>query len=370
MSRSPVLFLTVAGVGAFLVLATSVSTPGESAAEFEKRITISQEEVDAPPDPELTEAQTALQAELQEIGEGFAGVVGIAITEADSLATMSYNGTAPMPQQSVSKLWVTMTALDRVDEGALDLSERVTIGREDLTVFYQPIRNIVKARGSFTTDYGDLIDRAITQSDNTANDRLLRHVGGVQAVEGFLRRNAIEGVQFGTDERTKQSRIAGLEWRQSYSQGNTFYDARDEVPEADRRAAFEDYLDNPMDGATAEGLARALARLARGDLLSEESTQLLLETMSRTKSGPRRLKGGVPAGWEFGHKTGTGQFFDGVQSGYNDVGILTAPDGTRYALVVLIGQTRASYAARMEMMQDVTRRVVRYHEARESNVEA
>ena len=121
-----------------------------------------------------------------------------------------------------------------------------------------------------------------------------------------------------------------------------------------------------VDGPTASGkgtIAKALARLARGDLLSEASTQLITSSMEKTRSGPRRLKGGVPAGWTIAHKTGTGQFFDGVQSGYNDVGILTAPDGSIYSLAVLIGQTRASYAARMAMMQEVTRTVARYHDA-------
>ena len=364
MSRSPILFLTVAITGGLLVLATMLSTPGETAVDFEQRVRLSQDEQPAPPDPELTEAQTALEAELRRIGEAFDGVAGIAVSEAPTMATMSYDGTTPLPQQSVSKLWVAMTALDLVDNGALDLSEDVVIEREDLTLFYQPIRNAVLARGSVQTDYADLMQRAITQSDNTANDRLLRRIGGPQAVEGFLRRNAIAGVQFGTDERTKQSRIAGLEWRQAYSIENAFFEARDRVPEADRRRAFNAYLADPMDGATAAGMARALARLARGELLSERSTELLLATLEETKSGPRRLKGGVPAGWRIGHKTGTGQFFDGTQSGYNDVGILTAPDGTQYALAVLIGQTRASYAARMAMMQEVTRAVVRYHDSR------
>ncbi len=363
MSRSPVLFLTVAIVGAFLVLATRLSTPGETAEQFQQRIVLAEKDL-TPPEPELDEAQKALEQELVELGENFDGVTGIAVTEADTMATMAHDGDTPFPQQSVSKLWVAMTALDLVDNGALDLEEPVTLRSEDLTVFYQPTRNIVRSRGSFSTDYGDLLDRAITQSDNTANDRLLRRVGGPQAVEAFMRRNGIAGVQFGTDERTKQSEIAGLEWRQAYSIENAFYEARDRVPDEERRRAFNAYLSDPMDGAKASAMAKALARLARGDLLSEESTDLILSTMEETKSGPRRLKGGVPNGWTFGHKTGTGQFFDGVQSGYNDVGILTAPDGSQYALVVFIGRTRASYAARMEMMQEVTRSVVRYHEAK------
>lgn len=370
MNRSPILILTVLIVGAFLVLATIASTPGESAEDFHKRVTLAEQKPTAPPEPELTEAQLALQEQLRDLGENFSGDVGIAVTEADTLATMSSTGKKRFPQQSVSKLWVSLTALDLADNGGLELREPVTLRAEDLTVFHQPIRNIVRARGSFATDYADLIDRAITQSDNTANDRLLRRVGGPSAVEGFLRRNQLGGVQFGTDERTKQSAIAGLKWKQAYSIDNAFYEARDLVDEEDRGRAFEAYLADPIDGASPEGITKALARLARGDLLSENSTDLIISTMQRTRSGPRRLKGGVPAGWTIAHKTGTGQFFDGVQSGYNDIGILTAPDGTNYALAVMIGSTRASYAARMAMMQEVTRSVARYHNRRTAEVTA
>ena len=362
--------VTVVVVTALLVVGTTLATPGEDAGQFEDRIKIAQEAAPdpAPDTPDLSPDEVALQGELRAIGEGFDGTVGIAVTDAQSYATMAYNGGMACQRQSVSKLWVGVTALDRVDEGVLDLREPVTIRREDLTLFHQPIRNIVVTRGSFTSDYGDLMIRALTGSDNTANDRLLRRVGGPPAVEGFLRRNAIRGVQFGTDERSKQSEIAGLDWRQDYAVGRAFYEARDAVPERERRQAFEAYLDDPIDGATPDGMALALARLVRGDLLSRPSTQFLLDTLEKTRSGPRRLKGGVPAGWSFGHKTGTGQEFGGIQSGYNDVGILSAPDGTTYGLAVFIQSTRASYAARMAMMQEVTRAVVRHHQSRQQDV--
>src|SRR3546814_13442065 len=83
--------------------------------------------------------------------------------------------------------------------------------------------------------------------------------------------------------------------------------------------------------------------------------------MSRTRSGPRRLKGGLPAGWKFLHKTGTGQDYKGSTAGYNDIGIATAPDGTRYANVVLLGDTSTSVPARTELMQAVSGSVADYH---------
>ena len=52
-------------------------------------------------------------------------------------------------------------------------------------------------------------------------------------------------------------------------------------------------------------------------------------THEHTHTGPNRLKGGLTPGWTLSHKTGTGQELGGVQAGYNDVGILTAPDGKK-----------------------------------------
>ena len=106
----------------------------------------------------------------------------------------------------------------------------------------------------------------------------------------------------------------------------------------------------------------ALSRLAKGELLSANSTQVLQSILKRTRSGPNRLKAGVPANWEFLHKTGTGQVLGAVSTGYNDVGIMTAPDGSRYAVAVMLGDTTAPIPERMQLMQSVTRAVARYHQ--------
>ena len=196
----------------------------------------------------LSPDQQELDREISRIGGTFAGHVGIAVHDIEAGETLHFNGLEHFPQQSVSKLWVAMTALDEVDAGRLDLAEMVEIRSRDLTVFYQPIRKIVRRNGSFSSDYADLIARAIVESDNTANDRVLRRVGGPEAVQDFLDGHGLASIRFGTDERTKQSAIAGLEWRQSYSQGPAFFDARDLVPDARRREAFETYLADPPDG--------------------------------------------------------------------------------------------------------------------------
>ena len=308
-------------------------------------------------------AQRELEARVRELGRSFAGNVGIAVQDVASGWRASWNGERYYPQQSVSKFWVAITALQRVDAGELDLDQNVTLTRQDLTLFHQPIARQIGANG-YTTTLGDLMFRALTQSDNTCNDAVLRQAGGPQAVREMLARNRLEGVRFGPGERLMQSQIAGLQWRPSYSVGNAFFQARDSVPMAQRRAAFDRYVQDPVDGATPTGIVSALSRLRNGELLSPASTQRLLSIMSQTRTGPQRLTGGLAPGWRISHKTGTGQILGGTQAGYNDIALITSPEGRSYALAVMIGRTSTPLPTRMELMQNVTRAVIAFDEAR------
>lgn len=83
--------------------------------------------------------------------------------------------------------------------------------------------------------------------------------------------------------------------------------------------------------------------------------------MESSHTGKQRLRGAVPAGWTFGHKTGTGQDLAGRTAGYNDVGLLIAPDGRSYAIAVMIGDTPKPIPARQALMQAVVASVVANH---------
>ncbi|MBU3077459.1 serine hydrolase [Sphingomonas quercus] len=320
--------------------------------------------------PAIPSAAVALDARLRRLGEGFRGEVGLAVRDVQTGWTSHYNGLDYFPQQSVSKLWVAVSLLDRVDRGALGLGDRVTVSADDLTLFHQPIRPLALKPGGFRTTNEDLLVRALTQSDNTANDRLLREVGGPDAVRDTLARKGLMGIRFGPGERPLQSGIAGLEWKPAYAQGGGFYAARDTLPDAVRRAAFDGYVADPVDGATPFGIVDALARLKTGQLLSTGATEQMMDIMSHTRTGPQRLKGGLPPGWTLSHKTGTGQVFQGEQAGYNDVGILTAPDGRAYSVAVLIGRTARPLPERMALMQAVVRATVAYDAALATQREA
>ncbi|MDP1630549.1 MAG: serine hydrolase [Caulobacter sp.] len=321
---------------------------------------------DLAPPPALSLAQPTqqqrLSAAIDRLGAGFPGEVGIAVLDVERGWAVDYNGQAHLPQQSVSKLWVAITVLNAVDRGDFALSDTVLIRKEDLSVFHQPLRNRVGPDG-YRVSIDRLLAGEIQQSDNAANDALIRKVGGPWAVQVAIVGKSLGDIRFGPGEREMQTAAAGLTWKPEYSFGRAFWDDREKLPPAERRAALQAYLANPPDAASALDIVETLARLQRGELLSARSTDHLLTLMAGTRTGATRLRAGLSPGWTLRHKTGTGQVMGALATGNNDVGLLTAPDGRVYAVAVMIGQSRAPFAARQALMQDVARAVIASHGA-------
>ena len=308
-------------------------------------------------------ASATLRDRIAALGRAFNGAAGISVVSLREGWQADYNATTFFPQQSCSKLWVAITAMDAVDKGRIRLDDKVTLGRDDLTLFHQPISAKVLGGRGHTTTLGALLFTAITESDNTANDKLMRSVGGPQAVRDMISAKNLGSIRFYDGERALQSRIAGLIWSQSYSIGDAFYKARGALPTSVRKSSFERYIADPYDGAAPHSVALALARLKRGELLSPASTQRLLAIMGSTRTGALRVRAALKPGWSWSHKTGTGQNFKGRVGGINDIGLLTAPDGSTFAMAIMTVPNKTDGASQ-ELMQAVARAVIADHEAR------
>jgi beta-lactamase class A len=283
--------------------------------------------------------------------------VGVSVLSLESGWTARYNGHRLFPQQSVSKLWVAAAVMEKIDAGEMNLTDPVTVTPADLTIFHQPIRGRM-AGGAYRTNIAELLRFAMTQSDNTANDILFRRVGGKAGVEAFLARKGLTGITMSNGEKQLQMAVSGMRWDNRFSYGKIFWQVRETVPFEARAKAIAAYVENPMDGAAPDRVAGALAQLRQGKLLSPASTAYLIKLMNQSKTGPKRLRGGLSPGWQMAHKTGTGQVLKLLATAYNDVGILTSPSGKHYAVAVMIGATNRTVAERQDFMQGVTRAVI------------
>lgn len=305
----------------------------------------------------IPEPPTELQARLERLVEAYGEEVGVAVTDVETGWTAGVDADRPYPQQSVSKLWVAIAVLRAVDAGLITVDDWVTMTDADRSVFFQPLVARIGRNGHPIQIMG-LLRRAIIESDNSANDKLMQTVGGPDGVGQALTEMGLTDVKVGAYERDLQARTAGMTWRPEYGRDWNFQHARERLPIGVRKAAMDAYLADPLDGTSPAAITRTLAELQAGKLLSATSTDLLIGLMEEARTGPRRLKGGLPRGWKIAHKTGTGQDFQGFSAGINDVGLLTAPDGRVYAVAVMMRRARKGVPARLAFMQSISRAVV------------
>ena len=179
-------------------------------------------------------------------GPGFQGKAGISVVSLSDGWQADYNATTLFPQQSCSKLWVAITAMDAGRQGPGQPERQGYAGprRPDPV---PPADQRTNPGRRPHDNLGTLLFTAITESDNTANDKLMRSIGGPQAVRDMIAAKGLGSIRFYEGERALQSRIAGLIWSQSYSVGDAFYKARGALPLVGRaRPSFERICYRPL----------------------------------------------------------------------------------------------------------------------------
>jgi len=301
-----------------------------------------------------------LQARLDALVPTLDGRLGVCVRDAAGESALL--GDARFSLQSVMKLLVGLAVMDRVDRQGWRLADPVLVRRADLSLFVQPLEKLVTARG-YATTMGDLVRRAIVDSDSAATDILIGRLGGAGGVQMCLTRLGLDGLRIDRDERHLQTEILGLEWRPEYVDPKLLEQAIEAVPRGRRAAAWRAYQGDLRDTSTPRAMARLLDRLAAGKLLSESSTAHLLNVLGQTVTFPDRLKAGLAPGWTIGHKTGTSGSWDGVTAATNDVGVLHAPDGGAVAVAVFVADSRASMAERAAVMAKVSAAAVEAYRA-------
>ncbi len=284
-----------------------------------------------------------LQSALDRIADESGGVLSVSIRDLTNDRTYGVRERQAMAQQSTFKLWLAVAIAHRIDHGQMTWDDTLHVAPADLIYDYQPIAERVGQGRDFTI--AELTRWMIIKSDNLSADFLLRQIGGPPELMQTLSELGVEGIQVRADIQGIYARLERIEAESAPSDPHRFvHDTQAEDP-------------NP---ASAEAVTTQLARLVRGEILSETSTARLLQILDETETGRHRLRAGLSEGWRIAHKTGTGSTLYGYQLATNDIGILTAPDGARFAVAVFLGPSEASYEAREEVIANVARAIVEH----------
>lgn len=307
--------------------------------------------------PPLNLAQ--LTTEVSQIAErARPGVLGVGLMNLESGESWDFNGERRFPMQSVFKAPLGAAVLAEVDAGRLKLDDTLTLAEEDLSPPLSPIADAYPARRDYTVR--ELLVAATGASDNTAADVLMKRIGGPGAVTAWLVGKKVDEIRIDRYERQLQPDSVGMaSFRPAWKGSQAYLAALNTVPPAARRKAAAAYFSDPQDTATPRGALTFLDKLDDGELLAPASRKLLLEIMTQTTTGQDRLKAGFPPGSSLAHKTGTARTDQGMNPALNDVGIVTLPDGRRYAVAVFLSGSTLDTAENEKIVADVARAVTR-----------
>jgi beta-lactamase class A len=266
--------------------------------------------------------QETLRLEVEAIARSIDGKLGVALLGLETRETFLFNGGDRFPMQSVYKFPLAMAVLDRVDKGRLSLSLAVHLSPDDLLLDnWSPMRERYPA-GNVDIALSELLRYTVGQSDNNGCDILFRMLDGPPAVDAYVHGLGINGMAIAATE-AEMHRV--------------------------RDSQFSNWCEPAA-------MARLLDLFFQGKTHSVASRDFLMLLMLETATGPRRIKGMLPAGTTVAHKTGT-SFTDekGVTAATNDVGIVTVPGGNHVAMVIFLADSSASLEARENAIARVAR---------------
>jgi beta-lactamase class A len=245
------------------------------------------------------------------------GRVGVCAIDTGSGVLLTHRADERFAMCSTFKWVLAAAALATVERGQLGLGEHVAYGPADL-LDYAPTTREHVSDGFMTVEA--LAKTAITNSDNTAANLLMRKVGGPAGVTRFARRLGDETTRLDREEPTLNENAPG--------------DVRDTT--------------------TARAMANLMRLVLFGGVLSPAGRDRITAWLLACETGTERLRAGIPASWKTGDKTGTGQ-----RGAVNDVAFVVPPRRAPIVIAAYMSDSGSPLVSLNRAHADVARLVIR-----------
>lgn len=262
-----------------------------------------------------------LEKQFAEIAKDAKGKVGVAAVLLETGDNASLNSTERFPMQSVYKLPIALTVLKQTDDGKLSMDQEVVITKDDFVSAGQrsPIRD-ANPNGT-KLKLWKLIEYAISESDGTASDVLMRLAGGPGEVQKYVTELGI------TDMTIKNSeKEFSKDWNVQYENSTT--------PQA---------------------AVALLTELREARSIPFAKISLIRDFMKESQTGPNRLRGLLPENTYVAHKTGTSGTQKGITAATNDIGLIQLPNDKYLLIAVFVSDSPADEKTREAVIAKIAK---------------
>ena len=268
-----------------------------------------------------------LKKEILQITKDKNGTVAVSVLDFGNDKTVHINGNKKLPMLSVFKFHIGLAVLNEVDQGKLNLDQKILIKKSDLLEnTWSPIRERFP-EGNIEMPLGLLIKYTVAESDNNGCDILLRLIGGTETVQKFINSKGVRNFTIKVNE-------------EQMHQGFEFM-----------------YLNT----TTANSANQLLKDFRDKKIVSKTSTDFLMTTMLETSTGKNKIVAQLPESVPVAHKTGSsGKNEKGLTAAENDIGIVTLPGGKSYALSIFVSDSMESAETNTKIIADISKIVFDY----------
>ena len=268
-----------------------------------------------------------LKKEILQITKDKNGTVAVSVLDFGNDKSVHINGNKKLPMLSVFKFHIGLAVLNEVDQGKLNLDQKILIKKSDLLEnTWSPIRERFP-EGDIEMPLGLLIKYTVAESDNNGCDILLRLIGGTETVQKFINSKGVRNFTIKVNE-------------EQMHQGFEFM-----------------YLNT----TTANSANQLLKDFRDKKIVSKTSTDFLMTTMLETSTGKNKIVAQLPESVPVAHKTGSsGKNEKGLTIAENDIGIVTLPGGKSYALSIFVSDSMESAETNTKIIADISKIVFDY----------
>ncbi|MBD0837577.1 MULTISPECIES: class A beta-lactamase [unclassified Streptomyces] len=235
----------------------------------------------------------SVHARLRELEERHGARLGVYAHNLATRRTVRYRADELFPMCSLFKTLAAAAVLRDLDRDGEVLARRIHYTEADLV---EPVPDRIREHLADGMTVAELCEFAITHSDNTSANLVLRELGGPTAITRFAR--------------SLGDRVTRLDrWE----------------PELNSAEPWR-----ITDTTSPAAIGRTYGRLVLGDALDRPDRALLTDWLLANTTSTARFRAGLPPAWTLADKTGSGSYGTA-----NDAGITWTEDGTPIVLAVL-----------------------------------
>lgn len=275
------------------------------------------------------------------------GEVGVAIKHLESGVEVLVNADKTYPMASTYKIPILVELFYQKAAGKLSLSDRIEVMPEDV----HPggtIALLLDGPGLQMSIY-NLINLMMRVSDNSATDILLKKID-IKNVTPRMRTLGLNNIRVDRSTLEKLLDQAGLDYvidgKLPIAQLKKKLDT---IEPHIAEQANDRFNKTEKDLATPRQMNQLIEKIYRGEIVNRTTSDEIIEFMSHSLIGEKRIPGLLPEGTRVAHKTGS------IGGTTNDTGLVFLPDGKHLAITVLMRNAKAPFEKREQVIAYISK---------------